>query len=125
MIGPSRLPPIDRLQPADLTWPAPSGALRQFVARLINIEPRLTSSGLAWGVLGFRSSTVGTLRSPPFATYWALCPDLEVGRLYRVVGTVEFRDRIPAIRLLEVQGSHLRVARAPSIPSNDIEHPQG
>src|SRR5450759_2514263 len=84
---------------------------RVFDARLVRIEPRITSGGLPWGVLTFEWLLDHELRCPLFPTLWATTPTLFTGRTYRVAGTVSFRDRTPAIRVLAIResaGRHVR-----------------
>ena len=78
---------------------------RVFDARLVRIEPRITSGGLPWGVLTFEWLSEHELRCPLFPTLWATTPMLFTGRTYRVVGTVSFRDLTPAIRVLGISES--------------------
>ena len=51
------------------------------------------------------------LRCPLFPTLWATTATLFTGRTYRVVGTVSFRDRTLAIRVLGIRESVRRHAR--------------
>jgi hypothetical protein len=93
------------LRVSDLNEPATAGMPRVFDARLVRIEPRITSLGLPWGVLTFEWLSDHELRCPLFPTQWATTPKLVTGRTYRVVGTVSFRDRTPAIRVLTIRES--------------------
>lgn len=99
------------LRVSDLSGPASAGMPRVFDARLVRIETRITSLGLPWRVLTFEWRSDHELRCPLFPTQWATTPTLLIGRTCRVVGTVSFRDRIPAIRVLAVRESAGRHAR--------------
>jgi len=96
------------LRVSDLSEPASAGMPRVFDARLVRIEPRITSRGLPWGVLTFEWLSDHELRSPLFPTLWATTPTLFTGRTYRVVGAVSFRDLTPAIRVLGIRDSARR-----------------
>ena len=93
------------LRVRDLSEPASAGIPRVFDARLVRIEPRITSLGLPWGVLTLEWLSDHELRCPLFPTLWATTPTLFLGRTYRVVGTVSFRDLTPAIRVLAIRES--------------------
>ena len=99
------------LRGSDLSEPASAGMPRVFDARLVRIEPRITSGGLPWGVLTFEWLSAHELRCPLFPTLWATTPTLFTGCTYRVVGTVSFRDRTPAIRVLGIRESARRRTR--------------
>lgn len=61
---------------------------------------------VAWSVLTFSwPRGGGCLRGPMFPTQWVRSPDLVVGPVYWVVGSVEFQDRDPVFRVLTVPQS--------------------
>lgn len=101
---PDRTATIAELRRADLRHRAPAGVLRRFRARLVDVEPRTTVQGVPWGVLCLAWSGL-TLRCPLFPTEWARSPELTAGDVYRVVGTVEFRDFRPVVRVLRIEES--------------------
>jgi hypothetical protein len=61
-------------------------------------------------VLTFEWLSDHELRCPLFPTLWATTATLFTGRTYRVVGTVSFRDRTLAIRVLGIRESVRRHA---------------
>lgn len=83
---------------------APNGA-RQFQARLIEIGPRVTSVGADWAVLTFAWAPGRYLRALAFPTVWRQLPTIVEGESYRVLGEVAFRDEVPIIRVLAMEGA--------------------
>lgn len=65
----------------------------------------MTHQEVAWAVLTFSWPRGQSLRGPMFPAQWKQSPDVVVGRVYWVVGSVEFQDRDPVFRVLTVQES--------------------
>ena len=111
-----------RLRARDLNCASRSGVVRRFVATLVEVEPRRTLSGRPWAVVTFVNRSVGRLRCPVFPTRWSQSPDLVLGHRYHAVGTVSFRDGIPAIGVLKIDEAHLRSADAAGLPGDHVQH---
>ena len=96
---------IEELREHDLRCGGQPGVMRRFRAQLTAVNVRMTHQDVAWAVLTFSWPSGRSLRGAMFPTPWAQSPDLVVGRVYWVVGSVEFRDRAAVIRVLTVQES--------------------
>jgi hypothetical protein len=106
------------LRPSDLSSPTTPGTLRTFdgPAGPDRAENELRRTAL--GVLTFTWLSDQELRCPLFPTLWAATPTFVIGRTYRVVGTVAFRDRTPPIEIVGIE-------RPGGGPGGDHEHHPG
>lgn len=118
------VPPVSALTVDDLCPRLACEAPRQFRARLVNVEPRVTHRGVPWAVLSFAWSG-RTLRCPCFPGQWLHSPELVLGDVYGVVGRVSHRDRVPVVQVLELERSLVLCRGLPGVPGDDVEEPQG